>query len=124
MLVFHITSWGIPLAIVTTALAKDKLGNDKDFTTGGWCWIDISANDKLLWMLITGKAWEVAAYILIAILFFTIKYHIRSEVSVLCVCVRRGDSRLDSLGKVNHILDGVYQPMFYQGLHYLPRETL
>lgn len=80
MLVFHITSWGIPLAIVTTALVEHKLGSDKDFVTGGWCWINSNANDKLFWMLITGKAWEIAAYTLIAVLFSTIKCHIRREI--------------------------------------------
>lgn len=81
MLVFHITAWGIPLGIVTTALIEHKLGDDLDYVTSGWCWINNTIRDKTFWMLITGKAWEIASYFLITILYITVKCHIRSEVS-------------------------------------------
>lgn len=80
MLVFHITAWGIPLAIVTTALVEHKLGDDFDYVTAGWCWINNEARNKTFWMLITGKAWEIGSYFLITILFIIVKCHIRSEV--------------------------------------------
>ena len=86
MLVFHITAWGIPLAIVTTALLEHKLGDDLDYVTGGWCWINGNVPDRVFWMLVTGKAWELGSYLLITVLFVVVKCHIQSEVS-LSVCV-------------------------------------
>jgi len=80
--IFHAFGWGIPLVIVGTALGLKKLGNDKDFFSSGWCWIDskLESQNKLLWMLITGKAWEIAAYIICSIFYLMLKGHIRKEV--------------------------------------------
>ena len=81
LLIFHITAWGIPISIVITALVKGKLGYSQDFLTGGWCWIDRGARNSLFWMLITGKAWEVGAYIIISVFFVVVKCHIKKEAS-------------------------------------------
>lgn len=80
---YHIIGWGVPLAITGTALGLGKLGNDNDKFTSGWCWIDarLSKSDKNLWMLISGKAWEIAAFIFIAIFYLLLKCHIHKEVS-------------------------------------------
>lgn len=80
---YHIIGWGIPLAITGTALELGKLGNDNDFYSAGWCWIDSSLkrSDKQMWMLLSGKAWEIAAYILCATFYLMLKCYIRKEVS-------------------------------------------
>ncbi|KAL9968578.1 hypothetical protein ACROYT_G020687 [Oculina patagonica] len=79
---YHIIGWGVPLAVTGTALGLGKLGNDKDLFSAGWCWIDskLPSHDKHLWMWVTGKAWEIAAYILSATFYLMLKCHIRKEV--------------------------------------------
>lgn len=80
---YHFIGWGVPLAITGTALGLGKLGNDNDLYSAGWCWIDskLSNMDKYLWMLISGKAWEVTAVFVSSIFYLMLKYHIRKEVS-------------------------------------------
>lgn len=77
--VFHVFGWGIPLVIVGIALGEDKLGNDSDEVTPGWCWIN-STKDKILWMWITGKAWEISGCILCFLFFILLRLHIRKKV--------------------------------------------
>lgn len=79
--VFHVFGWGIPLVIVGIALGLNKLGNDLDRVTSGWCWIKSNENDKFFWMLITGKAWEISSYILCFLFYLLLKLHIRKKVS-------------------------------------------
>ena len=85
---FHVFGWGIPLTITGIALGLKKLGNDYDFYSAGWCWIDggLALAEKRRWMLLTGKAWEMVAYILISTFYLMLKWHIHKEVK-LCVCV-------------------------------------
>lgn len=80
---YHIIGWGVPLIITGTALGLGKLGNDNDVYSAGWCWIDskLSTNDKYLWLLISGKAWEVTAYFVSSTFYLMLKSHIRKEVS-------------------------------------------
>lgn len=80
--VFHVFGWGIPLVIVGIALGEDKLGNDLDKVTPGWCWINSRSTfkDKIFWMLITGKAWEISSCILCFLFFIFLILHIRKKV--------------------------------------------
>ena len=92
--VFHAFGWGIPIIIVGTALGLNKLGNDKDFYTSGWCWISsaLTNEERYLWMLLTGKAWEIAAYVLCSTFYLMLKCHIHKEVSDnIFKCPGRGD---------------------------------
>ena len=87
---FHFIAWGIPLVLVGTALGLGKLGNHRDFIpayTSGWCWIDFRAKDRLSWMLLTGKAWEITAYILCFVFYFMLKCHIREQVRICNITV-------------------------------------
>lgn len=80
MTIFHFFAWGIPLALVGTALGFQKLSTRPDsIYTSGWCWVppDLGSSDQALWILVLGKAWEIAAYVLIFVFYFTLKYHIR-----------------------------------------------
>lgn len=58
-------SWGFRLAITRpAAVALKKIGYDaSDVSVAGWCWINLEAEDRVLWMLLTGKLWELLAYI-------------------------------------------------------------
>ena len=79
---YHIIGWGVPLIITGTALGLGTLGNDDDLYSAGWCWIDsrLPKSEKHLWMLISGKAWEVAAFFVSSTFYLMLKCHIRKEV--------------------------------------------
>lgn len=83
---FHVIGWGVPLVIVGMALKEDVLGNDRDIYSSGWCWIRVQNHGKnvqknVMWMLITGKAWEVLVFVLVLIFYGLLKCHIRQEVN-------------------------------------------
>ncbi|XP_004679367.1 PREDICTED: probable G-protein coupled receptor 157, partial [Condylura cristata] len=73
---FHIISWGVPLAITAAAVALKKIGYDASDVSVGWCWIDLEAEDHVLWMLLTGKLWELLAYVTLPLLYLLIRKHI------------------------------------------------
>ena len=77
---FHLFGWLVPLVITSVALGEGALGNDYDDISAGWCWIRKDASHRLLWMLVTGKAWEITAYILITLLYGLLKWHLHQEV--------------------------------------------
>lgn len=49
----------------------------------GWCWVNLDAEDRVLWMLLTGKVWEILAYVTLPVLYILIKKHISRAVSIL-----------------------------------------
>ncbi|XP_019602360.1 G-protein coupled receptor 157 [Rhinolophus sinicus] len=73
---FHIVSWGVPLAITVAAVSLKKIGYDASDVSVGWCWIDLEAEDRVLWMLLTGKLWELLAYVTLPVLYLLIRKHI------------------------------------------------
>ncbi|XP_072464884.1 G-protein coupled receptor 157 isoform X1 [Notamacropus eugenii] len=73
---FHIISWGVPLAITATAVALKKIGYDASDVSVGWCWVNIEVEDRLLWMLLAGKLWEMLAYLVLPVLYILIRKHI------------------------------------------------
>ncbi|XP_032250063.1 G-protein coupled receptor 157 [Phoca vitulina] len=73
---FHVVSWGVPLAITVAAVALKKIGYDASDVSVGWCWIDLQAEDRVLWMLLTGKLWEMLAYVTLPVLYCLIRKHI------------------------------------------------
>ncbi|XP_004385193.1 G-protein coupled receptor 157 [Trichechus manatus latirostris] len=74
--VFHIVSWGVPLAITAVAVSLKKIGYDASDVSVGWCWINLEAEDRTLWMLLTGKLWEILAYITLPVIYILIRKHI------------------------------------------------
>ncbi|XP_056279215.1 G-protein coupled receptor 157 [Pseudoliparis swirei] len=74
--VFHLVSWGVPLAITVAAVCLNKIGYDASEVSVGWCWVRIHAPDRVLWMLLTGKIWEFLAYLTLPVLYILIKRHI------------------------------------------------
>lgn len=73
-------SWGVPLAITVAAVALKKIGYDASDVSVGWCWINLEAEDRLLWMLLTGKLWEMLAYVALPVLYLLIRKHINRAV--------------------------------------------
>ncbi|ELK28029.1 Putative G-protein coupled receptor 157, partial [Myotis davidii] len=69
-------SWGVPLAITVAAVILKKIGYDASDVSVGWCWIDLEAKDRVLWMLLTGKLWELLAYVMLPVLYLLIRKHI------------------------------------------------
>lgn len=73
---FHAVSWGVPLTITVAAVILKKIGYDASDVSVGWCWIDLEAEDHVLWMLLTGKLWEMLAYVTLPVLYLLIRKHI------------------------------------------------
>ena len=111
---FHIFAWVIPLTV--TGIAFKKLGNDYDFYSAGWCWIsgELKTNEKRKWMLLTGKAWEVAAYVLISTFYWMLKCHIRKEV--MCIVWYLYLLLLDT---TMHRLARIFFPFFFKESNFL-----
>ena len=80
MSVFILFGWVVPLLITSIAAHWQVLGPDKDKESAGWCWIKSDANNKLAWLLATGKAWEIAAYIVIVAFYAMLKCHVKKQV--------------------------------------------
>lgn len=76
LLLFHLISWGVPLAITVVAVCLNKIGYDASEVSVGWCWIRIQAPDRVLWMLLTGKIWEFLSYLVLPVLYVLIRRHI------------------------------------------------
>ncbi|XP_060115044.1 G-protein coupled receptor 157 [Heteronotia binoei] len=80
---FHAVSWGVPLSITAAAVALKKIGYDASDVSVGWCWIDIQADDRVLWMLLAGKLWEFLAYLILPIFYILIRKHIHRAHAAL-----------------------------------------
>jgi len=85
MCVFHVFSWGIPLLIVTLAASLNKLGDNGNKVSAGWCWVNIDLNwsDQVLWMLVAGKLWEIIACVVITALYALLKRNMKKEVTAM-----------------------------------------
>lgn len=75
-------SWGIPLSITVAAVALKKIGYDASDVSVGWCWIDIKQKDRVLWMLLAGKMWEILAYVTLPVFYILIRKHISRAVGI------------------------------------------
>ncbi|KAK2503287.1 hypothetical protein MC885_011357 [Smutsia gigantea] len=74
--ILNIICWGVPLVITVAAVALKKIGYDASDVSVGWCWIDLQAEDRVLWMLLTGKLWEGLAYVALPVLYLLVRKHI------------------------------------------------
>ncbi|XP_061700551.1 G-protein coupled receptor 157 [Syngnathoides biaculeatus] len=83
VLVFHLVSWGVPLAITVAAVCLNKIGYTASEVSVGWCWVRIHTPDRVLWMLLAGKIWEFLAYLTLPVLYILIKRHIHTAHAAL-----------------------------------------
>lgn len=81
VIVFHFVSWMAPGVLTAVALGRNKLGYSGLGDTAGWCWIkgDVTKRETILWMIFTGKGWEIMSYIVVVTLYFMIKVRIWQE---------------------------------------------
>ncbi|XP_061624796.1 G-protein coupled receptor 157 isoform X2 [Phyllopteryx taeniolatus] len=106
VLVFHLVSWGVPLAITVAAVCLNKIGYTASEVSVGWCWVRIHTPDRVLWMLLTGKVWEFLAYLTLPILYILIKRHIHTADTIILLPLHGGheaDSHPDYLHRVTHL---------------------
>ncbi|KAL8198356.1 UNVERIFIED_CONTAM: hypothetical protein K2H54_006646 [Gekko kuhli] len=75
--------WGVPLGITVAAVVLKKIGYDASDVSVGWCWIDIKAEDRVLWMLLGGKLWEILAYLILPVFYILIRKHINRAHAAL-----------------------------------------
>ncbi|XP_049609038.1 G-protein coupled receptor 157 [Syngnathus scovelli] len=83
VLVFHLVSWGVPLAITIAGVCLNKIGYTASEVSVGWCWVRIHIPDRVLWMLLSGKIWEFLAYLTLPVLYILIKRHIHTAHAAL-----------------------------------------
>ena len=92
---FQVVAWAGPLLITLPLLITGKLGHSP-YAASNWCFIkDYLPHDDrkyicgelnyevMLLVLVGGKAWEIATYVLIIILYTAMKWHIHRGVSLL-----------------------------------------
>ena len=81
---FHLLCWLLPLGINIVALFLNKLGNGKDRTSSGWCWIKYIPSeerlDQFIWMIIDGEGILVLTLIVTFVLHIRIKIHLKKKV--------------------------------------------
>lgn len=81
----HVLSWGVPLVVFTVGYSLERFGYNH---CGGYirlCWIRPRHGDRrwqlLLWQLFGGKSWEIISYILVLVLYLSVKYKLKRFVS-------------------------------------------
>ena len=84
VILFHFVSWIIPAVLTAVALGENRLGYAQFGDTAGWCWIrgQVDETDTILWMVFTGKGWEIVSYVVVVTLYVMIKVHIWQEVVI------------------------------------------
>lgn len=80
---FHMCGWGVPVVIVSIGASTNKLGNNGDQVTSGWCWVNktLPWNEQVLWMFLAGKLWEIMACLVIVLLYGLLKRSMAKKVS-------------------------------------------
>ncbi|XP_062504929.1 G-protein coupled receptor 157-like isoform X2 [Corticium candelabrum] len=82
LVVFHVVSWGLPAVVTCVALVKGKLGYTESSDTVGWCWIEareVADSEAVVWMVVTGKGWEIISYVVVVVLYIATKLYICQE---------------------------------------------
>lgn len=78
-----------------SAVALQKIGYDASDVSVGWCWIALDAEDRLLWMLLAGKLWELLAYVVLPLLYLLVRKHVSRAVGG----ARNGERTWEGTGK-------------------------
>ena len=73
-----VPTFQITAIIVAIAVSQGALGADRTRTagTGPWCWVDSSVPESRVWMLVTGKGWEILCYLLTSSLYVLLKFYL------------------------------------------------
>lgn len=83
LVIFHITGWGIPLAICLPALLTGHLGISNDESSVNWCFVSFNPDNRTelkqqlveyySFELLCGKFWEITTYFVAFILYIAVK---------------------------------------------------
>lgn len=65
-------------SIAVSAGAVHVLGYDTTSTgaTGPWCWISTNTTNPVIWMVVAGKGWEIACYLITMSLYVLLKVYL------------------------------------------------
>lgn len=66
--------------VTIAAIVEDVVGHDETLPFPSWCWIDPNRPDVLAWQYLSGKAWEIACYVITVILYAAVKVHLIKQV--------------------------------------------
>jgi len=68
--------------VTVTALSLGVLGRNRHTLEPSWCWVDPDAGpaSTLWWQYFTGKAWEIACYVVIFVLYVPVKCKLQKQV--------------------------------------------
>ncbi|CAL1537296.1 unnamed protein product [Lymnaea stagnalis] len=94
-IILAVVCWGVPIIIAVTALALDVLGYDHNLSQASWCWIDPEASNGMMWALVTGKAWELAACILTVSLYAAVKVMLFKQAKRRSTLMGRTNRRME-----------------------------
>ncbi|XP_055874517.1 G-protein coupled receptor 157-like [Biomphalaria glabrata] len=87
--------WAIPMVIAVTALGLDVLGYDHKLSQASWCWINPETDYPMMWMMVTGKAWELGACALTLILYTLAKVMLFRQAKKRSALVSRKNRQMD-----------------------------
>lgn len=104
MKMFHVITWIPPGVIVIVTLATDVLGVDPTLNEPSWCWIDTRVANVFVWQMVTGKFWEIVAYITTVILYTSIKFFLLKKAKLSDQISVRHHNRENALREANRKL--------------------
>ena len=70
------------IVLLSTALLFNRLGPTQNKTTVGWCWVNVTQEGAVWWMLLTGTAWELLACIFLVVLCVLIRRRTTNQVRI------------------------------------------
>ena len=83
VVVFYVLCYGIPLIYTAWYTATDKLGFDR-VGGSGWCSVRTS-KDGAFNVVFGNDIWIYLTMFLVTVIFFSLRYHLKSEVSTVTV---------------------------------------
>ncbi|XP_045215531.2 G-protein coupled receptor 157-like [Mercenaria mercenaria] len=90
--------------ITIIALGMNVLGTDTTLEQASWCWIDTRVPNVLLWQFITGKCFEIVAYVTTVVLYTAIKIFLARQAKKKIGRVSSRRTRRDVIAEANRKL--------------------
>ncbi|KAK0057973.1 G-protein coupled receptor 157 [Biomphalaria pfeifferi] len=90
-----IVCWGVPAVIALSAVGLNVLGYDHNLSQASWCWINPENEHALMWMFISGKAWELGTCISTFCLYGAVKILLFQQAKKRSTLTSRTDRRTE-----------------------------